>query len=291
MNEDTKIQDFFVSKKTENKLAKLTIHAYGKPELDKETELGTFEAFYNPSTLSVKYGLKYDTQEGVADSSKKEKPMPAKGYSPTTYSFDLLFDGTGASVPTGYYNNGLKMNPPAPPKAQAIETDTGGGSPLSNSSDTAPTEDQDTKISVSKIIKNFLALTYTPNKDTHRAGYLMLTWGNTLEAKRCVMNDASITYELFDASGEPLRAKISCSFTEFTDEELARAISQTSSPDLTHTRTVRQGDTLPIMCERIYGDPKLYLQVAKFNKLSNYRRLVPGQKIYFPPLVGEKSKI
>lgn len=287
MSTDKKIQDFFVPKNTERKLEKLKITAYEGEEQDDAKLIGTFEAFYNPSTLSVKYGLKYDNQDGTATASTTPTPKPSKGYAPTTFTFDLLIDGTGASVPTGYYNNGLKMQPPPPP-TQAVEAESSQSSPLSGGGQESQDEVQDTRISVAKIIENFLYLTYLPKRSTHRPGYLSLSWGDTLNAK-CVLNDATVAYELFSPSGDPLRAKIQCSFTEYEYKEAADAKSTVESPDLTHSRTVQQGDTLPLMCERIYGDSKLYLQVARFNKLANYRRLVPGQKIYFPPLVGEKS--
>uniref|UniRef100_A0AAU6WLI4 LysM domain-containing protein n=1 Tax=Chryseobacterium endophyticum TaxID=1854762 RepID=A0AAU6WLI4_9FLAO len=57
-----------------------------------------------------------------------------------------------------------------------------------------------------------------------------------------------------------------------------------NSPDLTHKRTIQDGDTLPLMTERIYGDSKYYLEVAKVNNLINFRQLVPGEELYFPPI-------
>jgi nucleoid-associated protein YgaU len=39
-----------------------------------------------------------------------------------------------------------------------------------------------------------------------------------------------------------------------------------------------------LMCYRIYGDPKYYLQVAEANGISNFRKLIPGTDITFPPL-------
>ena len=53
-------------------------------------------------------------------------------------------------------------------------------------------------------------------------------------------------------------------------------------------RTVKAGDTLPLMCYRIYGDPKYYLDVAEVNHLGNFRVLIPGSALVFPPI--EKSK-
>jgi len=38
------------------------------------------------------------------------------------------------------------------------------------------------------------------------------------------------------------------------------------------------------MSFKIYGDSKYYLEVARANKLINFRKLKIGQKIFFPPL-------
>jgi nucleoid-associated protein YgaU len=93
---------------------------------------------------------------------------------------------------------------------------------------------------------------------------------------------------LFSPDGQPLRAKISASFNGFIEDTLRAAQEDSSSPDLTHLRIVQDGDTLPLMTYRIYGDSKYYYQVAEFNGLSNLKKLETGQKIYFPPLITEK---
>jgi len=49
---------------------------------------------------------------------------------------------------------------------------------------------------------------------------------------------------------------------------------------------VRDGDTLPLLCHRIYGDPGYYLDVARHNQLTDFRQLRPGAKLHFPPLAS-----
>ena len=55
------------------------------------------------------------------------------------------------------------------------------------------------------------------------------------------------------------------------------------SPDLTHRRVVKEGDTLPLLCREIYGAPAYYLRVAQVNGLDDFRILTPGQELFFPP--------
>jgi nucleoid-associated protein YgaU len=47
---------------------------------------------------------------------------------------------------------------------------------------------------------------------------------------------------------------------------------------------VRDGDTLPLLCQRVYNDCGRYLEVARANKLANFRDLQPGTWLRFPPL-------
>ncbi len=47
---------------------------------------------------------------------------------------------------------------------------------------------------------------------------------------------------------------------------------------------MRGGDKLPLMCFAVYGDARHYLDVARVNGLADFRALVPGQQLLFPPL-------
>lgn len=121
------------------------------------------------------------------------------------------------------------------------------------------------------------------NGDIHRPNYLKIGWG-TLTVKRCVLKSSSIVYKMFRPDGVPLRAVITAGFVDTSDDQTRVAMAQDHSPDLTQVRLVRAGDTLPRMCHEIYGDPRLYLAVARANGLDDFRSLVPGSRIFFPPL-------
>jgi len=121
------------------------------------------------------------------------------------------------------------------------------------------------------------------NGSIHRPNYLKVVWG-TVQIKRCVLKSASIAYKLFRPDGVPLRAVITANFTDNTDDRTRVASAQDQSSDLTHVRVVRAGDTLPRLCEAIYGDALLYVQVARANGLDGFRALAPGTRLVFPPL-------
>ena len=48
--------------------------------------------------------------------------------------------------------------------------------------------------------------------------------------------------------------------------------------------TVQAGDTLPLLCHRIYGSSLFYRQVAAVNGLTDLRALAVGSRLLFPPL-------
>jgi Contractile injection system tube protein len=121
------------------------------------------------------------------------------------------------------------------------------------------------------------------NGNIHRPNYLKVVWG-TLTVKRCVLKSASIAYKLFKPDGVPLRAVISASFSDTADDQTRVAMAQDSSPDLTHVRVLTAGDSLPALCQQIYGDPHLALQVARANGLMSARGVPAGTRLRFPPL-------
>ncbi|MDO9092393.1 MAG: hypothetical protein Q7U99_07165 [Rubrivivax sp.] len=121
------------------------------------------------------------------------------------------------------------------------------------------------------------------NGNIHRPNYLKVVWG-TLTVKRCVLKSASIAYKLFRPDGVPLRAVISASFSDASDDQTRVAMAQDSSPDLTHVRVLGASDTLPALCDRIYGSVHLALQVAQANGFTSARGLPAGTRVRFPPL-------
>jgi hypothetical protein len=137
-------------------------------------------------------------------------------------------------------------------------------------------------VDVQETVDRFLAVAGRLDGEIHRPMYLKISWGALLS--KCVLKSAETTYTLFDSDGYPLRAKVKASFSENVEDTLRVAEERKNSPDLTHRRIVHEGDHLSLMCQQIYGDPRYYLQVARFNGLKNYRRLAVGQELLFPPL-------
>ena len=137
--------------------------------------------------------------------------------------------------------------------------------------------------SVADDLKKFKALLIEFKGDAHQPNVIKLVWGDNAVFKGRVL-ELSITYKLFSPNGSPLRAVAKVKFKSTVEEQKRAAKENKSSPDLTHVRLVKAGDTLPLMCTRIYGEPRYYLQVAAINGIGNFRALKPGMEILFPPI-------
>ncbi|MFY7672179.1 CIS tube protein [Tenacibaculum sp. MEBiC06402] len=131
-------------------------------------------------------------------------------------------------------------------------------------------------------IEAFKRIVFEYDGDKHKPNYLMVKWGALLFKGSLV--DLSIEYRLFAPDGTPIRANAKLKLKGTIDDDLRVARENNQSPDLTHYRKVKAGETLPLMCHRIYGDPKYYLEVAKVNNITQFRKLKPGQELFFPPL-------
>jgi hypothetical protein len=143
--------------------------------------------------------------------------------------------------------------------------------------------DGEPRDSVADDIKKFKEVVIEYKGDSHEPRHFKLVWGKNSIFKGRV-TEVSITYKMFKADGTPIRAVAKVKFRS-SIEDLKRAKKEDKkSSDLTHIRKVKAGDTLPLMCHQIYGDPKYYLQVAEANSLGNFRFLTPGTVLAFPPL-------
>jgi hypothetical protein len=183
-----------------------------------------------------------------------------------TLSYEMEYDSAQGSGTTNSRMNFKKMKPGDLSLTFFIDGTGANGTP----------------IDVQEKIEQFQTVTGY-NGNIHRPNYLKVVWG-TLQVKRCVLKSASIAYKLFKPNGIPLRAVITANFTDNSDDQTRVAIAQDHSPDLTHLRLIRAGDTLPALCYEIYGDPAYYLEVARANRIDHFRNLTPGTKVFFPPL-------
>ena len=235
----------------QGELAKLEIITYKDSSYNNKVSSNAFNAFINPENYSVTYKTEFDSQQSIGTPKSEQRYIASP---PTDLNLEFLFDGTGVVQK----NNGNRL----------LNLITGG-------SDFA-------RETVKKQLDDFYQATGQYNGGIHRPYHVIISWGEFLF--RGVLSEFTIEYKLFDNEGLPLRAVGKAKFCESISSTLAEAECKTNSPDLTHTRMVKAGDTLPLMTERIYGDDKYYLEVARINNITSFRQLQPGTEIFFPPI-------
>src|SRR5690625_45923 len=225
-------------------LVKMTIGAYPDETYRDGEEIEIFEMMYNPNTYSQEYKNNYVKRNTQGNTGT----LVFTHTEPETVSFDFLFDATGASV-----------------------------SGSSNIADRVLEEGR-----TDAAIRHFISVTYSRSGETHRPNFLKLRWGDF--EFRGVLESATVTHKLFNTDGNPIRSTVKCSFRKHTTLKEQAADERRSTPDMTHYRPGKEGDTLPAIANRIYGDPSLYLELARVNNLINFRSLQPGLRLVLPPV-------
>lgn len=232
------------------KLAKLTIEAYTDIERTKPLGGGihggnTLEVMYNPETLATRHEVAFHAKKGIATQGAQTRWSHSAAEELTV---KLVFDGTNV----GYFGVELVRQVPT----------------------------------VAVWIKAFLSLCYDVQSTSHETAYLRLRWNKGVLGTagfECRLKSADIQYTAFERDGSPLRAEIAATFIQALDPKKNAQKLRLSSPDLTHRLVVREGDTLPLLCQQIYGSAAHYLRVAQVNGLDNFRDLSVGQELFFPP--------
>jgi hypothetical protein len=145
------------------------------------------------------------------------------------------------------------------------------------------TTDEERESGITPQIDHFKKTVFEYVGEKHAPPFLELIWGTFLF--KCVLTGMKINYKLFRPDGTPVRALVEGNFKELVEPSQRVAQENDQSPDLTHIRIVKDGDSLPLMCKEIYRDPKYYIEVARVNKIVSFRNLSTGQRIKFPPLI------
>lgn len=96
-----------------------------------------------------------------------------------------------------------------------------------------------------------------------------------------VVSSLTQRFTLFRETGEPVRAFLSVTFTEFLDPEVSQ---RGTDPEMT-TRVVKRGDTLSGISADLYRDPTRWRVIAEANGLDDPRGLEIGATLRIPKVV------
>ena len=108
-------------------------------------------------------------------------------------------------------------------------------------------------------------------------------WGQYKSYQVYVQN-VSVTYELFDSSGKPLRAKVSVDFIEAEDANTLPYQNPTSRSMARKVRTVLEGETLDWIAYQEYGSAAAWRHIAETNNLDDPMDIHAGQVLRLVPL-------
>ena len=235
-----------------NELAKMKIMAYEDPKFENQIEDGEFVVKINPEGYKFSYKLDYGDNQAPGTSAIQSKFNKIK---PEKLEFDFIFDKTGA-LPNTF--KGTSQAEISKEREEGIIPD----------------------------LEHFKEIVIGYKGDLHKPSYLIISWGTLLF--KGVILEMGVEFKMFRVDGTPLRAVVKAKFEGFVEDELRVKKENDQSPDISHLRTVKDGDNLPLMSHRIYKDPAYYIKIAEVNKLINFRQLKTGQEIIFPPVIKTK---
>ncbi|WP_394849949.1 LysM peptidoglycan-binding domain-containing protein [Pendulispora brunnea] len=116
--------------------------------------------------------------------------------------------------------------------------------------------------------------------ERHAPPVCLFEWGE--EVMRGVIESVRRQFVLFDPDGTPTRIQVTLGVKRYRTlvEQLGPMNRQ--SPDRTKTDVVRQGDTLPAIAHRMYGDETLWREIATRNGIRDPAKLTPGRVLEIP---------
>jgi len=241
----------------------LKIIAFDKPEGNKkEQEKKAFMIDFNPNTFTVTTKIEFKNEDGKGKTGGDPQfdKIP-----PLEFSIEFTIDGTGVAL--------QKL----PPDQQTKFNNTKNNNPSQNKNDY-----------VKNRIKELREVVTDINPSIHRPYYLAVLWGTFYI--NCILTSLTVTYSLFDEAGSPLRAKVNCAFRQRKESGAENRQTSLESADLTKSVLVKEGDLLPLLSKANYESSEYYLQLAKANKLKDFRRLSPGTKLIIPPMIEKTDE-
>lgn len=231
-------------------LHKLTIYY----ERGGQPTQGSIEALFNPSEISLTRSAKWEQQQTVGQSTASVD-QEFRSVEAETFSIELFFDTYESR------SSGLTVSGAAATFLPASLI------PGRQATDVRQYTDQ-----IAQLVE--------VDPELHRPPVCDLRWG-VFDIFTGVLTTLQQRFTLFLDDGTPVRATLTCDFTEVGTQ--AHAVELHSS-DVVKTRQVRRYDTLQSLAADEYGDPALWRPIATANGIVNPRDLRPGMTLTIPKL-------
>jgi nucleoid-associated protein YgaU len=89
---------------------------------------------------------------------------------------------------------------------------------------------------------------------------------------------------MFLDDGRPVRARLTCTFNEFIDEEREAKEVNRQTADFSKAHVVIENETLSSIAQTLYGNPQLWRPIAIANGIDDPREISTGQVLRVPAL-------
>jgi hypothetical protein len=122
------------------------------------------------------------------------------------------------------------------------------------------------------------------NQDRREAPLVAFSWGVFFFVS--YITNMTQKFTLFTPKGIPVRAKVSITFTQYTDIkdrlDQLKQIPTSAAGIVNRIHKVVAGDRLDLIAQEAYRDPAKWRQIAKFNGIVDPSNIRPGQSIAIP---------
>lgn len=244
-------------------LQKLTI--YHEENTPYEFE-GKVVALFNPNQLTIGHTASWEARQQAQVGNVVTTQQDFQSTKPATLSINLFFDTYES------HDDRLSL---AHLRSAILPTH--------------PLLHQPEATSVQKHTTQLVALTQI-KRELHRPPICKLRWGS-FKIFEGVLTSLTQTFTMFMPDGMPVRAEVQCQFTQYTTTSRVHQLAsgetlsagvELNSADVPKQYTVKRHDTLQSIAARLYNDPRQWRRIAQANKLTNPRRLKPGQILLIP---------
>ena len=129
-----------------------------------------------------------------------------------------------------------------------------------------------------RLLKSFIQI----DSSLHAPPVIEFAWGGFVFTG--VVTSLRQKMTLFADDGRLLRARLTLSVKSYKAAEVQQRELKPSSPDRSHARVVREGETLAHIAYEVYGDPRLWRPIATANGINKPRFVEPGTPLRIPAL-------
>jgi hypothetical protein len=91
-------------------------------------------------------------------------------------------------------------------------------------------------------------------------------------------------FTMFLADGTPVRATLAVTFKQYQTVAEQLMNPRRNSSDKTQRRVLEVHDSVWLMADREYGDPRFWRLIARANRISEPRKIEPGTVLTLPPV-------